>query len=206
MIELQLATGMRPGELCILRPGDVDRSGEVWEYVPAEHKTAHHEHERLICIGPRGQDILRPYLLRAADAYCFSPKESAAWHRSQRHEARKTPLSCGNVPGSNVKRKPKRSPRDRYDVAAYRRAIHRACDDAFPVPEDIAGDPAAVEKWQSDHRWSPHQLRHSMATRVRKEFDLEAAKAVLGHSAANISGIYAEIDRQRAVEVAKRIG
>jgi hypothetical protein len=57
MIELQLATCCRPGELCILRPGDVDRSGEVWEYVPQERKTQHHEHDRVICIGPKGQDI-----------------------------------------------------------------------------------------------------------------------------------------------------
>src|SRR5690606_32527356 len=34
MVELQLLTGARPGELCSLRPIDVDRSGEVWEYRP----------------------------------------------------------------------------------------------------------------------------------------------------------------------------
>ena len=206
MIELQLATGCRPGELVILKPGDVNREAEVWEYDPVEHKTQHLDHDRVICIGPKGQDILRPYLLRAADAYCFSPKESAEWHRKERHEARMTPLSCGNVPGSNRKRRPKRSPRDKFDVASYRRAIHRACDMAFPPPEDIADDPAAVKKWQSDHRWSPHQLRHTAATRIRKEFGIEAAKAVLGHSATNVTGIYAEVDRQQAVQVAKYTG
>jgi site-specific recombinase XerD len=51
-----------------------------------------------------------------------------------------------------------------------------------------------------------HQLRHSMAARIRKEFDIEVAKAVLGHAAANVKGIYAEMDRQRAVEVASMIG
>jgi len=206
MIELQLATGMRPGELCILRPGDLDRSADVWEYTPQEHKTAHHDHDRLICIGPKGQEILRPYLLRPADAFCFSGAESMAWHRAERHEARKTPLSCGNVPGSNRRRRPKRLPRERFDVASYRRAIHRACDLAFPAREEIANDPAAVEKWQSDHRWSPHQLRHTMATRVRKEFDIETAKAVLGHAATNVTGIYAEIDHGRAIAAARKIG
>lgn len=188
MIGLQQATAMRPGELVILRPCDIDRSSDIWEYTPQRHKTEHHEHDRLICIGPKGQEILRPYLLRAAEAYCFSPQESVEWHRQQKHEARKTPLRYGNKPGSNRKSRPQRTAGTMYDVASYRRAIHRACD--------IAGCP----------KWAPHQLRHTMATKVRKEFDLEAAKAVLGHSATNVTGIYAEVDRQRAVEVARKIG
>jgi integrase len=81
MIELQLATGMRPGELCIMRPCDVDRTSDVLEYLPTRHKGDVHGHDRTICIGPTGQDILRPYLLRPADSFCFSPKESAEWHR-----------------------------------------------------------------------------------------------------------------------------
>jgi integrase len=68
MIELQRLTGMRPGELCILRPMDIDRTGDTWEYRPTEHKTAHHERDRIVPIGPKGQDILRPFLLRPADA------------------------------------------------------------------------------------------------------------------------------------------
>jgi integrase len=206
MIRLQQATGMRPGEVCILRPCDVDRSGEVWEYRPAEHKTAHRDHERLICIGPRGQEALRPYLLRAADSFCFSPSESVHWHRAERHARRTTPLSCGNVPGSNVAARPRRAAGDRYTAGSYRRAIQRACESAFPAPDDMSSDAAAVAAWRSEHRWSPHQIRHSLATRVRREFDIEAAKAVLGHSATNVTGIYAEVDRQRAVDVAKRIG
>ena len=65
MIELQRATGMRPGELCILRPCDVDRTSDVWEYRPVEHKTSHRDQDRIVCIGPIGQEILRPFLLQA---------------------------------------------------------------------------------------------------------------------------------------------
>ena len=35
MVELQMLTGMRPGELCVVRPLDVDRRGKVWLYTPA---------------------------------------------------------------------------------------------------------------------------------------------------------------------------
>jgi hypothetical protein len=35
MVRFQRLTGCRPGEVCKLRPGDVDRSGEVWAYRPS---------------------------------------------------------------------------------------------------------------------------------------------------------------------------
>src|SRR5262249_52884377 len=47
MIELQRLTGARPGEVCILRDCDVDRSGPVWLYRPTRHKTTHKGKDRL---------------------------------------------------------------------------------------------------------------------------------------------------------------
>ena len=35
MVKFQRLTGCRPGEVCQLRPMDLDRSGEVWQYRPA---------------------------------------------------------------------------------------------------------------------------------------------------------------------------
>src|SRR5688572_6418488 len=40
MVQLQRLTGMRSGELCILRSCDVDTDGEEWRYRPSWHKTA----------------------------------------------------------------------------------------------------------------------------------------------------------------------
>jgi len=54
MIQLQLCTGMRPGEVCILKAGDIDRSSDVWTFKPPTHKTAHHGRQRFIFIGPKG--------------------------------------------------------------------------------------------------------------------------------------------------------
>jgi integrase len=48
MVRLQLETGMRPGEVVILRAADLDTSGPVWLYRPAAHKTQHHGLERTI--------------------------------------------------------------------------------------------------------------------------------------------------------------
>jgi len=52
IVKLQMLTGCRPGELCALRPIDVDRSGDVWEAKLTNHKTAIHDHDRTIYIGP----------------------------------------------------------------------------------------------------------------------------------------------------------
>ena len=65
MIRLQRLTGARPGEICQLRSCDVDRAGDVWRYIPREHKTEHHGHQRVICIGPRAQTVLLPYIVIA---------------------------------------------------------------------------------------------------------------------------------------------
>lgn len=183
MVSLQQLTGMRPNELCMLRPADVERSDEIWEYRPGHHKTEHYDKDRVVYLGPQAQSILRPFLLRAADAFCFSPAEAVEEMRRERAAARRTPLSCGNKSGSNqVRHKPRRKAGERYTPQSYNYAVRRACDKAFPVPAEIADDPQEVKKWRASHRWHPNQLRHSLASKVRREFGLDAARTLLGHA------------------------
>lgn len=224
MIEMQLLTAARPGEICIMRPCDVDRTGKIWLYRPASHKTAHHGHERVIYIGPRGQEILQPFLLRPPEAYCFSPAEADAERRAALHEQRVTPLSCGNQPGTNRKAKPGRKPGDHYATNSYRRAIHYSCKKAFPLPSHLDkrdGETCEqyrarlrrskklrteVNAWRKAHRWHPHQLRHNAATYLRKEFGLDTARVILGHRSAMVTEIYAEVDREKAVQAMLDVG
>jgi integrase len=207
MVRFHRLTGCRPAEVCMIRPCDIDRGGEVWQYRPQRHKTQHHGRERVIPVGPRAQDVLRPYLLRAADAYCFSPAESEAKRRAAAHARRKTPLNAGNYPGSNrlQPRKIKRKFGDRYNPRSYHNAVCDACAKAFPVPADIV-DPAAIADWRRTHHWTPNQLRHLAATEIRRQFGLEAAQVVLGHAQANVTQVYAERDLALAVSVAKQVG
>ncbi len=207
MVRVQRLTGCRPAEVCMMRPCDIDRSGEVWEYRPQFHKTAHHGHQRVIFIGPQAQAILLRYLARDPHAHCFRPCDSEKKRRAAQHAARKTPLSCGNRPGTNqVRHKRRRPPGESYNPRAYHQAIRYGCIKAFPVPDDIADDPQAIAKWWADHRWAPNQLRHSAATEIRKQFGLEAAQVCLGHSKADITQTYAERDSKLGIEVARRIG
>lgn len=189
MIDVQLLTGARPGEIVIMRPCDLDRRGKVWEYTPTHHKNAHLGHRRTISIGPKAQRVIAPFLPgRADDAYLFTPREAESERLKAKHDARKTPLHHGNRPGSNRVPKRKRPPRERFGTDSYRRAIVRACERA-EVPA-----------------WHPHQLRHNAATRVRHEFGLEAAQVILGHRRANVTELYAEVNRAKALEIAQKIG
>ena len=204
MIRFQRLTGARPGEVRIIRSCDVDRSGEVWLYRPESHKTEHHGRERIVYIGPKAQDVIRPYLLRDAGSYCFCPKDSARKQLEKRREERVTPDKYGNRPGTNRKAIPRLKPGDCYAKDAYPRAVARGIKKANEHRKKEAQKagvaPVLLEPW------TPARLRHTAATNVRKAFGLEAAQVTLGHATADITQIYAERDSELATEVAKRIG
>ncbi len=205
MIKLQIATGMRPGEVVLLRPCDVERSGRVWVYEPSVHKTEHHGKRRRIYIGPKAQAALTPFLdSRSPFTFCFSPAEAEAERRARLSEHRRTPQSCGNRPGTNRKRAPKKQPRDRYDTNSYRRAIDYACRKAFQPPKCL--NEQGLKAWRKAHRFHPHQLRHNAATFLAKEFGIEAAQVVLGHSSLAVTQVYAERDYAKAAAIMGEVG
>lgn len=111
MIELQRLTGMRSGEVVIMRGRDLDTAGKVWLYGLASHKTEHHGHERVVELGPQARQVVRTFPKPDVEAYPFSPADAEAERQAAMHAKRETPMSCGNRPGTNRKRKPKRSPR-----------------------------------------------------------------------------------------------
>jgi integrase len=200
MIRLQLLTGMRPGEVVIMRLIDVDTSSQPWVYRPSRHKTAHHGHERIVFVGPQAQEIMQPFIRKDdPSAYLFSPAAADEDRRRRLRENRTTPLSCGNRPGTNMKRRPRKSPGERYVTQTYGRAIVYACRRAFPEPEGL--DEEQRRKWRQDHQWHPHQLRHNAATRLRKEFGLDVAQVVLGHKTLAVTQVYAERDTEAARKV-----
>ena len=129
MIQLQRITGMRSGEVCTMRTCDINMTGSVWVYSPREHKTSCRQQDRRIYLGPRAQAILRPYLRADLQAFLFSPAESLLKIHEARHMRRTTPLSCGNRPGTNRKRKPKKTAGQVYDtqLSSGRPVRHRSC-------------------------------------------------------------------------------
>lgn len=218
MIKFQRLTGCRPEDVCSIRPCDLDMSKTIWIYRPPSHKMMHRGRGRVICIGPKAQDVLRSYLLREATSYCFCPMDSERKRRREAHAHRVTPIGYGNRPGTNKSGKPKRPAGGHYDTNSYRRAITRACELAFGMPMELRKKPKGeteeakqirlerAAQWRRENCWAPNRLRHAAGTEIRKRFGLEAAQVTLGHAAANVTEIYAERDIEKAAEVMRHIG
>ncbi len=62
MVQFQLWTACRPGEVCRLRTIDLKIDEADWEYRPHTHKVEHHGKERIVFIGPHAQEVITPWL------------------------------------------------------------------------------------------------------------------------------------------------
>ncbi len=101
MIELQRLTAMRPGEVATMRTGDLDVTGRVWCYRPSAHKMEHTGRSRTVQLGPRAQEVLRPWLRPSLEEFLFRPEEAEAERHAGRKEARKTPVPPSQRDRSN---------------------------------------------------------------------------------------------------------
>jgi integrase len=225
LIEIQRLTGCRPGEACSIRRCDIDTSGTVWTYRPPHHKTKHKRKSRVIAIGPKAQALLKEFFTDDVTDYLFSPRRAVAEVRAQQSANRKTPRWPSHMARNEAKRvgeARKRAPRARYQRQSYLTAIERACEKAFPPPESLAPrkgesrtkwwarltteEKEAVRQWRRAHSWHPHQLRHAVATEIRKLHGLDAVQVVLGHERAATSEIYAAKNLALATKIAEQMG
>src|SRR5262249_23258584 len=150
MIEVQRLCGGRPQDIVQMRAIDLEMTGPVWEYRPHRYKTEHHndgattDRERIVFLGPRAQELLKPYLTLNVTDYLFKRKRCEERRREEQRRNRKTPLWPSHVRHQTRKRgqRARAALRECYDVGSYRRAIRRACLKAgIPI-------------------WFPLQLRH----------------------------------------------
>ena len=195
MIQLQLLSGARSGEVCQMRTCDIDTRGKVWCFTPESHKTEHCDRERDLpgSESNRDRETLAPAEL---EAYLFSPAEAMAEKRAEQRVHRKTPVQPSQR--DRRKAKAKKRPGQRYDSASYRRAIEYGIKKANEIRAE-RGEPVIQS-------WHPHMLRHNAATQLRREFNIDVARAVLGHAAPAITERYAERDEALAVEAMLRVG
>ena len=209
MIEVMWHTPVRAEEVVEMRSDGFDTTEDVWLYRPGSWKTQHAEpdhKERVIPIGPQAQAILEPFMARAKGGYLFKPAEGAG--KAQPHHG-----EC-------------------YTSESLRRAVHRACDQAWPLPEPLAhrripasgrkhekletpqawrrrlGDAgwAEVLEWRQQHRWNPNQLRHAKLTRLDRRYGTEKARRIAGHGNLSSTLSYIDPNLELAVQAARESG
>jgi integrase len=186
MVQLQWLTGMRPGEAMQMRTCDVNRTGKVWEYRPASHKTQHFGKQRVIWLGERAQRVLLEgnWFRLTLDEYLFQPREAMAAH----YDARAALMDQGKGQARRSKRRRMRAG-VRYSTVTYGLAIRRGCQKA------------GIESW------APNMLRHAAATRLRRELgDTDGVRTVLGQSSIAMTERYAREDHDAARRIMERYG
>ncbi len=177
LFDLLLLTGARPGELVGLTMGQIDRSGDVWRADLARHKTAHKGKSRTLFFNATAQAILVKYLQADPAARLF-------------------PL--------------------RRDTLGA--AVKSACERAFGMPDDLRNPDknlsqakledvkAQAMAWRREHVFTPHWLRHTVATRLADELGTEAAQRLLGHAGRAMTEHYSRAAEKVAIDAAKRLG
>ena len=207
MIQVQLASAMRPGEVTQMRACDLNMSGKVWSYTPSTHKTSHHGKKRVIYLGGRAQKIIKQFVKPDLQAHLFDPREAKAEFIANKYRA-----------GSRVASQGRRFPKYRYTIDSYATAVRRACERAFEMPDHLRkidkklsdADRQELKRqaaeWRRQFCWHPHQLRHTAATTIRREFGIELARLALGHSSVATAEIYAEADYEKVKQAMAVIG
>jgi integrase len=209
MVRFQRLTGARPGEVCAMRPMDLDRSRPVWRYVPGSdaglvgrHKNAWRGHRRVVRIGPKAQELILPRLdgLKPEE-FVFSPRRAEAERKAAMRAARKSRVQPSQA--DRRKARPKRKPGVRCTSQSYGKSILRAVVAANKalLAAGRCGPAGLLPHWQ------PNQLRHAHGTEARKLYGYEGAQVALGHSRLSAATeVYAKADEQLAERIAQETG
>ena len=195
MIQVQRYSGLRPGEVRIMRGCDLNTSGAIWEFAPESHKTEHHGKQRVVMIGPRAQTVLREWLRTDTQAFLFSPNGDGK--RPYRRDSYRNAIVRGCELAFEMPFRLRR-------IATYVAWQKDLNDDQRRKLKQKLQTEACT--WRHEHCWAPNQLRHNVGTAARRVGGIEAARVVLGHSSIRTSEIYSERDMAAARAVVAQIG
>ena len=196
MVLVQRAACMRPSEVCRMRVGEIDRSGDVWKYTPQKHKNSWRGHSKTVRLGEYEQAILAPYLAgKQPDDPVFSPKTAMQEKAARDAAKRKTKVQPSQVERkAQAAKNPKRKVKDFYTAASYGKSIAKAIERVnkrLPDGEKIP-------------HWTPYELRHAAISEiVKRTGSVDIARAVAGQKSITVTMGYNHADDEIAEREAK---
>ena len=197
IVRVQRLTAMRPGEICSMTVGNIDRSGEIWVYRPTTHKNRWRGQSRVIALGKPEQEILdRRMVGKENDDYIFTRAEAMQERKAKKKASRKprrtpSPMAWDKAGAE----KPKRQYRDSLTSEMYCKAVTNTIAAVnAQLPDGQKGIP----------HWTPYCLRHAAITEIIKTDGIDAARAVAGQESVNVTMIYNHADGLIAEEQAKK--
>ena len=200
MVQIQGLHGMRPGEVCRMRVGEIDRSKEqktgFWYYIPASHKTQKKTGKKTVFpLGKYEQELLLPYLEgKSAEAAVFSPAQAVKERAAERRANRKTKMTPSESARKKARALKPKQYAEFYTPDGYRKALMYGMAKAnkqLPVEEQIP-------------HWFPYQLRHAAVTITSLEHGKDAAQALAGHTSSKMTEVYDHSQLRKRERLARK--
>lgn len=190
-VRLAKHNALRPSEICGLKVGDIDTTGEVW-ITKKSGKTTRHGILRITAWDAYSRSILaRRCKGKTPEQYVISPRDAMRerWEeRAAKRKSKKTPSATAR----DAAREPTKYAwlHDYYTPEALCHAVAKAIERANKKGVRIA-------------KWYPYQLRHAGVTDAVKEQGIEAARVIASHKSIKMTDHYNHSQEELAIRYAE---
>ena len=199
MVRLQRLDRLRPGEVCSLRPCDVEPRATCGSSPDSQDGAPR----------PRTENLHRPASAGRIAAVPAAREGDLLFHADRQREetlrggprAPSDTAVVGKPPRDESQAKSKAEAEGAIQQRLVRQRDSPRLQKAWPASEGVSD--AEARDWHKAHRWAPNRLRHSVATKLRASYGIEAAQTVLGHADPKITLTYAERDFAFAADHAR---
>jgi integrase len=197
MIQVQRMTGCRPSEIFNMKAGEIDKKSdpELWLYRLPRHKTEKKtKRKKVIPLGKPEQELIAPYLEgKTGKAAVFQPRTAMQERSAEKRANRKSKLTPSQIARDAEQAKKDPKYKDFYDKDSYRRAV------TFAI---IKANRQLSEDEQIPH-WTPYQMRHTAATMLELEADIEDAQILLDHESVDTTKRYTKKRLEKSKKLAR---
>jgi len=197
VVQAQRMTGCRPSEILNMKAGEIDRKSapDLWLYRPAHHKTEKKtKRKKVVPLGKPEQELIIPYLEgKTGKEAVFSPRQAMRERNAERRAKRKSKPTPSQIARDEARAAKPSAYSEFYDARSYRQAVEYAVKKANRyLPDDE----------QIPH-WTPYQIRHTAATVLELEADIEDAQILLDHESLNTTKRYAKKRLEKSKKLAR---